>query len=283
MRVRRGFAGDGSSRMVGIAVKGREIAERIEREAEAEITKKEEEGKLLTDLRRLSDEIPTDVKQSVGIPSVFSNLKRLYNGHIYLSATVTWLKFTNRLRFASTTIFITSFPMKEIAYGHPTIFRRNSDGCKTVRRNTVGVSEASSSNENDPETLHAQVFRSIDSSSVKGFPKDPKEASGRNLLCGKNILIDMSIHAAYVKAIRSAQHFIYIVNQYFLGSSFNWDSNKDLGANNLIPIEMALKIANKIRAREKFAAYIVIPMWPEAQNHANDVSNHPQGTCGSWT
>ncbi|KAF3540996.1 hypothetical protein F2Q69_00019568 [Brassica cretica] len=125
------------------------------------------------------------------------------------------------------------------------------------------LSEASSSNENDPETWHAQVFRSIDSSSVKGFPKDPKEASGRNLLCGKNILIDMSIHAAYVKAIRSAQHFIYIVNQYFLGSSFNWDSNKDLGANNLIPIEMALKIANKIRAREKFAAYIVIPMWPE--------------------
>ncbi|WZZ87352.1 hypothetical protein YC2023_115931 [Brassica napus] len=35
--------------------------------------------KLLTDLRRLSDEIPTDVKQSVGIPSVLSNLKRLYN------------------------------------------------------------------------------------------------------------------------------------------------------------------------------------------------------------
>ncbi|KAF3592441.1 hypothetical protein DY000_02024118 [Brassica cretica] len=46
--------------------------------------------KLLTDLRRLSDEIPTDVKQSVGIQSELSNLKRLYNGHIYLSATVTW-------------------------------------------------------------------------------------------------------------------------------------------------------------------------------------------------
>ncbi|KAF3496227.1 hypothetical protein DY000_02054391 [Brassica cretica] len=46
--------------------------------------------KLLTALRRLSDEIPTDVKQSVGIPSVLSNLKRLCNGHIYLSATVTW-------------------------------------------------------------------------------------------------------------------------------------------------------------------------------------------------
>ncbi|CAN8308308.1 unnamed protein product [Cochlearia groenlandica] len=127
----------------------------------------------------------------------------------------------------------------------------------------MGLSEVSSANENDPESWHVQVFRSIDSCSVKGFPKDPKEATGRNLMCGKNILIDMSIHAAYVKAIRSAQHFIYIENQYFLGSSFSWESNKDLGANNLIPIEIALKISNKIRAGEKFAAYIVIPMWPE--------------------
>lgn len=35
------------------------------------------------------------------------------------------------------------------------------------------------------------------------------------------------------------------------------------GANNLIPMEIALKIADKIRAHERFAAYIVIPMWPE--------------------
>ncbi|KAJ3687411.1 hypothetical protein LUZ61_016575 [Rhynchospora tenuis] len=117
--------------------------------------------------------------------------------------------------------------------------------------------------DNDPESWHVQVFRSIDSNSAKGFPKDPREASLRNLFCGKNVLIDMSIHTAYVNAIRAAQHFIYIENQYFLGSSFNWDSNKDIGANNLIPIEIALKIANKIKANERFAAYIVIPMWPE--------------------
>ncbi|KAI8008481.1 Phospholipase D beta 1 [Camellia lanceoleosa] len=35
------------------------------------------------------------------------------------------------------------------------------------------------------------------------------------------------------------------------------------GANNLIPMEIALKIAEKIKARERFAAYIVISMWPE--------------------
>ncbi|KAF8047708.1 hypothetical protein N665_2861s0002 [Sinapis alba] len=129
--------------------------------------------------------------------------------------------------------------------------------------NIMGLSEASFVSDNDPESWHVQVFRSLDSTSVKGFPEDSKEASGKNLVCGKNILVDMSIHTAYVKAIRSAQHFIYIENQYFLGSSFNWDSRTNIGANNLIPMEIALKIASKIRAREKFAAYIVIPMWPE--------------------
>ncbi|KAF8380354.1 hypothetical protein HHK36_027839 [Tetracentron sinense] len=127
----------------------------------------------------------------------------------------------------------------------------------------VGMSEAPCLSENDPEAWHVQVFRSIDSNSVKSFPKDPKDATSKNLVCGKNVLIDMSIHTAYVKAIRAAQHFIYIENQYFLGSSYNWAMYKDLGANNLIPMEIALKIANKIKANERFAAYIVVPMWPE--------------------
>ena len=35
------------------------------------------------------------------------------------------------------------------------------------------------------------------------------------------------------------------------------------GANNLIPVEIALKIAEKIKADERFTAYIVLPMWPE--------------------
>lgn len=127
----------------------------------------------------------------------------------------------------------------------------------------IGMADFPCQSQNDPEGWHVQVFRSIDSGSVKGFPEDPKDASSRNLVSGKNILIDMSIHTAYVKAIRAAQKFIYIENQYFLGSSYNWDSHKDLGANNLIPIEIALKIVNKIKANERFCAYIIIPMWPE--------------------
>lgn len=51
----------------------------------------------------------------------------------------------------------------------------------------------------------------------------------QNLVCGKNVLIDMSIHTAYVKAIRAAQHFVYIENQYFIGSSYNWSQYNDVG------------------------------------------------------
>ncbi|KAD6453201.1 hypothetical protein E3N88_07906 [Mikania micrantha] len=127
----------------------------------------------------------------------------------------------------------------------------------------LGVNNQPYLDDQDPEGWHVQIFRSIDSNSVRGFPKDAIEAMKKNLVCGKNVMIDMSIHTAYVKAIRSAQRFIYIENQYFIGSSYNWNSYKDLGANNLIPMEIALKIASKIRANERFAVYIIIPMWPE--------------------
>ncbi|KAL4650299.1 hypothetical protein ACB092_01G077100 [Castanea dentata] len=119
------------------------------------------------------------------------------------------------------------------------------------------------SKEDDPENWHVQVFRSIDSGSLKGFPKTVYDAEAQNLVCAKNLVIDKSIQTAYILAIRSAQHFIYIENQYFLGSSYAWPNYKDAGADNLIPMELALKIASKIRAKERFAVYIVIPMWPE--------------------
>jgi phospholipase D1/2 len=85
----------------------------------------------------------------------------------------------------------------------------------------------------------------------------------QHLVWDKNISVDVSIQMAYVKAIRSAQHFIYIENQYFIGSSYNWPDYKNAGANHLIPMELALKVASKIRDHQPFAVYVVIPMWPE--------------------
>ncbi|KAJ6774712.1 PHOSPHOLIPASE D DELTA [Salix purpurea] len=127
------------------------------------------------------------------------------------------------------------------------------------------------SSEEDPDHWHVQIFRSIDSGSLKGFPKTNNECHDKNLVVTKNLVVDKSIQTAYIQAIRSAQHFIYIENQYFLGSSYAWPSYKDAGADNLIPMELALKIASKIRAKERFAVYIVIPMWPEGDPKTNTV------------
>ncbi|XP_024394279.1 phospholipase D delta [Physcomitrium patens] len=117
--------------------------------------------------------------------------------------------------------------------------------------------------DDDPSTWRCQVFRSIDSGSVKGFPRNVEQAEKQHLSWGKSIAIDISIQMAYIKAIRSAQHFIHIENQYFIGSSYNWPDYKDAGANHLIPMELALKVASKIREHKRFAVYVVIPMWPE--------------------
>ncbi|KAK3151992.1 hypothetical protein QOZ80_2BG0152990 [Eleusine coracana subsp. coracana] len=119
--------------------------------------------------------------------------------------------------------------------------------------------------EDNPECWHAQVFRSIDSGSAKGFPRtwETEEMEQFHLLCDKNVAVEQSIHTAYVHAIRCAQRFIYVENQYLIGSSYAWPSYRHPGASNLVPMEIALKVAAKIRAGERFAAYVVIPMWPE--------------------
>jgi phospholipase D1/2 len=120
---------------------------------------------------------------------------------------------------------------------------------------------------NDLETWNVQIFRSIDGGAARGFPENPDDASKVGLVSGKDNIIDRSIQDAYINAIRRAKNFIYIENQYFIGSSYGWKSNDikvaDIGALHLIPKELSLKIVSKIEAKERFTVYIVIPMWPE--------------------
>jgi phospholipase D1/2 len=109
-----------------------------------------------------------------------------------------------------------------------------------------------------PDSWAAQVFRSIDSDSARGFGKNYEGtyAAGLGILKGK--VVDRSIHAAYVNAIRNAQRFIYIENQYFLGSSHLWDGDRDAAAPHLIPAELALKLAAKIRVRACCCVWFVL-------------------------
>lgn len=119
----------------------------------------------------------------------------------------------------------------------------------------------------DHDTWNVQVFRSIDGGAAFGFPELPEEAARSGLISGKDNIIDRSIQDAYIHAIRRADKFIYIENQYFLGSSFSWSStdikDEEVGALHLIPKELSLKIACKIEDGEPFRVYVVVPMWPE--------------------
>ena len=137
--------------------------------------------------------------------------------------------------------------------------------------NTKGLLPANAKDDakEDTESWNAQLFRSIDAGAAFGFPDNPKDVASRSLVqnkgrvSGKNIVIERSIQDAYIQSIRRANHFIYIENQYFLGSCYAWDTMQDAGCLHLIPMEITLKIVSKIEAGERFVAYIVIPMYPE--------------------
>ena len=43
----------------------------------------------------------------------------------------------------------------------------------------------------------------------------------------KGLYCENSIFRAYVQNIRNAQNYVYVENQYFLGSSFDWTDSKD--------------------------------------------------------
>ncbi|KAJ0989577.1 hypothetical protein J5N97_007933 [Dioscorea zingiberensis] len=115
------------------------------------------------------------------------------------------------------------------------------------------------SHPNTSSNWNVQVFRSIDKSSVK--------------MQNHQSLVEHSIHDAYVQAIRGAKRFIYIENQYFIGGCHLWSKDQHSGCKNLIPLEVALKVANKIKAGDQFAVYIVIPMWPEGVPESETVQD----------
>ena len=109
----------------------------------------------------------------------------------------------------------------------------------------IPIEQEKGSYEDQKESWNVQLFRSIDkySATIDG--------------------IDASIQESYINAIRCAKRFLYVENQYFLGSCQYWDTNKKAGCENLIPFEIANKICNQIRKKKQFNAYILIPMYPE--------------------
>ena len=93
-----------------------------------------------------------------------------------------------------------------------------------------------------------------------------------NLISGR--LFDSSIAQAYVQMIRNAEDFVYIENQYFMGSAYAWTSETDTNCYHVIPAELAQKIVDKIHRGQRFVAYIVIPMFPEGDPASAPIQVH---------
>jgi len=108
---------------------------------------------------------------------------------------------------------------------------------------------------------NVQFFRSLTSDSACFDEMKARDEMILNRKKGR--LVEHSITQAYIQMIRNAQNFIYIENQYFMGSAYEWDSDSQTLCNHTIPAEIVAKIVNKIANGERFMAYIVIPMWPE--------------------
>jgi len=107
---------------------------------------------------------------------------------------------------------------------------------------------------------NVQLFRSITSDSAV---LDCSKMERLVLTSKKGRVVEQSITQCYIQSIRNAQNFIYIENQYFMGSAFQWLQDSGTLCNHTIPAEIVTKIINKMHAGERFTAYIVIPMWPE--------------------
>ncbi len=71
-----------------------------------------------------------------------------------------------------------------------------------------------------------------------------------------------SIWEAYRRGIDAAERFIYMENQYFIGSGKHWDYD-DL--KNDIPERLVNKILERRAAGKDFHIYIVMPMFPEGK------------------
>ena len=96
-------------------------------------------------------------------------------------------------------------------------------------------------------------------------------------------MVEESISRAYVKLIRTAERFIYIENQYFLGSAYAWHTDSEVRlhshlslslshqvqCHHTIPAEIAEKVSEKILEGKQFCAYIVIPLHPEGDPAAS--------------
>ena len=111
----------------------------------------------------------------------------------------------------------------------------------------------------DGTAWNVQLFRSINQDSAIF----PGQDGIHTLKSRKGRVYDDSIQQAYICNIRRAERFIYIENQYFLGSCQDWSVPETRKCPNLIPVELVARISRAVKEGKDFRVYITIPLHPE--------------------
>jgi phospholipase D1/2 len=112
-----------------------------------------------------------------------------------------------------------------------------------------------------------QVYRSLASAHWAPPDRKPEDAADKaafdTVTWGKKMPgAENSIERAYHHAIDQAEKFIYIENQYLIGSGLVWQGEKRKLTND-VPKHIVDKILAQAKAGKPFHVYIVKPMFPE--------------------
>jgi phosphatidylserine/phosphatidylglycerophosphate/cardiolipin synthase-like enzyme len=108
------------------------------------------------------------------------------------------------------------------------------------------------------QMLHSIVRRHIDSPQNNPL-WNPKRQEFEWSIGGEDF--EKSIQLSYLQAIGEAERFIYIENQYFIGSGDRWQNFSQI--QNKIPEALVNRIIEKHRSNQPFHVYVVVPMIPE--------------------
>uniref|UniRef100_A0A7S2EHY3 phospholipase D n=1 Tax=Trieres chinensis TaxID=1514140 RepID=A0A7S2EHY3_TRICV len=119
--------------------------------------------------------------------------------------------------------------------------------------------EWTSTAEDAESSWNVQLFRSINEDSALF----DRALAKKKLKIRKGRVFDDSIQQAYIHQIRRAKRFIYIENQYFLGSCFAWSVPETTKCPHLIPAELVARIVRAIEKGEDFRVYVCVPLQPE--------------------
>ena len=112
-----------------------------------------------------------------------------------------------------------------------------------------------------------QVYRSLSSAHWAPPDRKPKDDAEKRAFATvtwkKGVpSAENSIQLAYRQAIGQAEKFIYIENQYLIGSGPKWQKPNSEFPND-IPERIVDKILERHAAKKPFHVYIVMPMFPE--------------------